>query len=181
MAAGTGTELAPLYTWLSAQAEATPAGLGHLAATILQFWALLLRAALPSDEDLQHYAEMHLRRQDHKLTAAGAAAQTPAELHALRIRIKNWRYVILALGDMWPSKDSKALLKSLSALQKISGAVHDADMAGQHLAGLATSRRHGLAFHAGMLVGYLHAREVRQRKKFSRHWKRLESIPRPWN
>ncbi|MHB1480171.1 MAG: CYTH and CHAD domain-containing protein [Acidithiobacillus ferrooxidans] len=181
LAAGTGTEVAPLYTWLSAQAETTPAGLGHLATTILQIWALLLRAALHSDEDLQHYAEMHLRRQDRKLTAAGAAAQTPAELHALRIRIKNWRYVILALGDMWPSKDSKALIKTLSALQKISGAMHDADMAGQHLAGLATSRRHGLAFNAGMLMGYLHAREVRQHKKFSRHWKRLESIPRPWN
>ena len=180
LATETGTEIAPLHSWLSAQAETTPAQLGQFAAAILKLWALLLRAALYSDQSLQDYVEMHLRRQDRRLMAAGDAAKTAASFHALRIRIKNWRYVILALGDMWPSKDSKTLLKILSALQEISGAVHDADMAGQHLAGLAISRKHGLAFSAGMLMGYLHARENRQRKKFSKYWERLENASRPW-
>jgi inorganic triphosphatase YgiF len=180
LATETGTEIAPLRSWLSAQAETTPAQLGQFAAAILKLWALLLRAALYSDQSLQNYVEIHLRRQDRRLMAAGATAKTAASFHALRIRIKNWRYVILALGDMWSSKDSKTLLKVLSALQEISGAVHDADMAGEHLAGLATSRKQGLAFSAGMLMGYLHARESRQRKKFSKYWERLENAPRPW-
>ncbi len=180
LATDTGAEVAPLQSWLMVQAEATHAHLGQFAAATLKLWALLLRAALYSDQDLQHYAEMHLRRQDRQLMAAGDAVKTAASFHALRIRIKNWRYVILALGDMWPSKDSKTLLKILSALQEISGAIHDADMAGQHLAGLATSRKHGLAFSAGLLVGYLHARESRQHKKFSKYWERLKDAPRPW-
>ncbi|MBU2845719.1 CHAD domain-containing protein [Acidithiobacillus ferriphilus] len=180
LATATGSEVIPLHSWLIEQAEATPAHLGQCVAAILKLWARLLRAALYSDQDLQHYAEMHLRRQDRQLMAAGAVAKTATSFHALRIRIKNWRYVIIALGDIWPSKDSKILLKLLSSLQEISGAVHDADMAGQHLAGLATSRKHGLAFSAGMLMGYLHARESRQRKKFSRYWERLENAPRPW-
>jgi inorganic triphosphatase YgiF len=180
LATDTGTEVIPLRSWLIVQAEATPAHLGQCAAAILKLWARLLRATLYSDQDLQHYAEMHLRRQDRQLMAAGDVAKTAASFHAMRIRIKNWRYVILALGDIWPSKDSKTLLKLLSALQEISGAVHDADMARQHLAELATSRKHGLAFSAGMLMGYLHARESRQRKKFFRYWERLENAPRPW-
>lgn len=180
LAQETETEARPLRHWLAAQGARVDAQHGQLAAALLQLWAILLREELQSDQDVQDYVERHLQHQDRKLAAAGDHVKTATDFHALRIRIKNWRYVILALGALWPSKDSKTLLKLLAALQETSGGVHDADMARQHLTGLATSRKHGLAFHAGMLMGYLHARESRQRKKFRKHWKQLESAPRPW-
>jgi inorganic triphosphatase YgiF len=172
----------PLHQELHARIAAESIDFNRLVTTVLGIWASLLRSPLHSDQDLQHFAENRLQHVDQKLLTAGKILnEEPTDIHPLRIQIKNWRYVILALSTLWPSKDSKALLKLLATLQGIAGELQDAQMAGPHLKTLASSRKASIAFSAGMLWGYLQGRESRQHKKFRKFWERLKSAPRPWS
>ncbi|PKY10081.1 inorganic triphosphatase [Acidithiobacillus marinus] len=167
---------------LQAQIPQTSGSLSQLVSILLKIWALLLRQPLHREQSLQDFSEAQLQREYRKLMAAGKLlAEHPEALHPLRIRIKNFRYVLMTLAPLWPGKDSKALLKLLTTLQGIAGEIHDADMAGQYLKPLTSQRKSGVAFQAGALLGFLMGREARQRKKFLKFWLRLESTPRPWD
>ncbi|MGE4532067.1 MAG: CHAD domain-containing protein [Acidithiobacillus sp.] len=182
LAQATGVQPDPLLQELHARIAAEPVDFKNIITTTLGIWALLIRHPLQSDQDLQHYAENRLQHADHKLLTAGKMLnEDPADIHALRIQIKNWRYALLALSTLWPSKDSKTLLKLLATLQGIAGELQDAHMAGSHLKTLASSRKSSIAFNAGMLWGYLQGRESRQHKKLRKFWERLKSTPRPWS
>ncbi len=182
IAASMAMDPTPLEQVLEKQAPKQSEQLHALVAILLRLWAFLSITPLQDTQTLQLYAESHLRREDRKLMAAGKLfTDQPDTFHSLRIRIKNMRSVSLAMATLWPGKDSKSLLKLLSALQGIAGEIHDADMAGSYLEKLAGNRKADIAFHAGVLLGYLQGRKGRQRKKFEKFWARLESASRPWD
>ncbi|WP_414041898.1 CHAD domain-containing protein [Acidithiobacillus sp. M4-SHS-6] len=182
IAAALDIEPAHLRDVLQAQIPKASGQLSQLVSILLRIWALLLRHPLNQDKTLQDFCEAQLHREYRKLRASGKnLAEHPEALHPLRIRIKNFRYVLMTLAPLWPGKDSKALLKLLATLQGIAGEIHDADMAGQYLKPLAGQRKSGVAFQAGALWGFLLGREARLRKKFHKYWLRLESTARPWD
>lgn len=175
-------EPAHLQDVLQGQIPKASGQLPQLVAILLSIWAQLIRQPLHQDATLQDFSEAQLQREYRKLMVAGKLlAEHPEALHPQRIRIKNFRYVLMTLAPLWPGKDSKALLKLLATLQGIAGEIHDADMAGQYLKPLASQRKSGVAFQAGALLGFLLGREARLRKKFHKFWLRLESTPRPWD
>ena len=151
----------------------------RLAAGLLRLWASLLEHPLEDgSRSLRDYVEERLTDIDHGLVPAVPAEEMA--FHRLRISLKNWRYVLLALSELWPRKDAKALLKCLSALQESSGVIRDAQRASYHLEPFAGGNDGRLAYQAGMLAGFLEARRRRESRKFPRHWERLQNTPRPW-
>ncbi len=179
----TGVSPEPLLTALE---SAIPAGhdiprdyRAHLAAGLLRLWASLLEFPLEDNgQSLRDFAEERFAAMDHELVPA--TPDEDAAFHRLRIRLKNWRYVLLALSGLWPRKDAKGLLKCLSALQESAGIIRDAQGAPHHLGPFANGSDSRLAFQAGMLAGFLEARRRRESRKFSKHWDRLQNTPRPW-
>jgi len=157
----------------------------NLAAVLLRLWARLeATTVLTSDLSLREYAETQLKQMDRKLLRTRVTSDTAegrAEFHRLRIRIKNFRYVLQRLAGLWPGKDSKALTKILGHLQESSGFVRDAQMAASHLLPLGLEAEPELALHAGVLWGYLTARSQREEKKFRKSWGRFLETSRPWD
>ena len=154
-----------------------------LGSLLLGLWAALSRHGLAGDVGLQEFTEHRCARWDAAILRARKKEEDPAALHALRIRVKNLRYALAALAPLWPSQDSKALLKTLTTLQDILGEIHDTDAAAAAatLHDTIVSRKSRLAYEAGILIGWLHAGRARHIREFRKtSWERFLAAPRPW-
>ncbi len=151
-----------------------------LESLLLGLWAALSRHGLAGDVGLQEFTEHRCARWDAAIQRARKKEEDPAALHALRIRVKNLRYALAALAPLWPSQDSKALLKTLITLQDILGEIHDTDAAAATLHDAIVSRKSRLAYEAGLLIGWLHAGRARHIREFRKTWERFLAAPRPW-
>ncbi|MHB1266370.1 MAG: CYTH and CHAD domain-containing protein [Acidithiobacillus ferriphilus] len=151
-----------------------------LGSLLLGLWAALSRHGLAGEVSLQEFTERSCARWDAAIQRARKKEEDPAALHALRIRIKNLRYALAVLTPVWPSRDSKALLKTLITLQDILGEIHDTDAAAATLHDTIVSRKSRLAYEAGILIGWLHAGRARHIREFRKIWERFLAAPRPW-
>ena len=152
----------------------------RLAAELLVLWSQLLRHPLADDETVRSYVEERLQRMDEHLTYVDP--EQVAEFHRLRIALKTLRDVLLSMQELWPAKDTKPYTKALHAVLEIVGMIRDAQVAQQHLPQLISggNAASDLAFHAGILLGYLQARRERESKRLRKHWERFRQATRPW-
>ncbi len=149
----------------------------RLAAELLALWAQLLLHPLSDPEDLRTHVEERLQRNLQALQYVDPAAGV--EFHRLRIALKNLRYTLEELLELWPGKDSKALHKQLRILQESAGVIRDAQIAYQYLH--EWQNNSSLAYSAGILLGYLTGRKEQEIRRFRKHWERLQEVRRPWD
>ncbi len=131
--------------------------------------------------DLEHFARHALARRLRRLTAAGAAIEhldTDA-LHAIRLRAKRMRYAAEVLAPLYPGKTTRRFLRRLMQLQDRLGHLNDGSVANMLLAQLGTTS--GPRAHAaGLVRGFLAARNSDTRSHIARAWNRFHRLDPFW-
>jgi CHAD domain-containing protein len=131
--------------------------------------------------DLEHFASHALARRLRRLTAAGEAIeQLDADaLHAIRLRAKRMRYAAEVLAPLYPGKSTRRFLRRLMQLQDRLGHLNDGSVANMLLTQLGTvsgPRAHA----AGLVRGFLAARNSDTRSHIARAWNRFHRLDPFW-
>ncbi len=135
----------------------------------------------PVDLTLAAFAARRLDRLHRKaLALAGAAqAQDPASLHALRIGVKRLRYAIEFFAPLYPAREARNALSSLTGLQDALGALNDLARAGTLLVQCADDDA-ALREAVSLVGGWHGARYAALRRLTLQGIKRLRKSKRFW-
>jgi triphosphatase len=95
------------------------------------------------DQEARDFGRAALDRHVRRVRAAGRARRrhTAEDLHRWRVRIKKLRYIMDALGALFPVARVRKTLEALSALQDVLGELNDLAVAAQKLDAALLSRR----------------------------------------
>jgi CHAD domain-containing protein len=154
---------------------------------LLDFALLLHEAPWQSGTDatpsasIAESAPALLRRQWKRMRRAGAAADRNdvASLHALRIETKKMRYALEFFEALLPSRGIRTLLQGSAELQDILGRLNDEAVTGRLMATLDTGNPE-LAFAAGLVRGWTHAKATSALDRFDVAWRRLSRLKPCW-
>ncbi|MBX6321125.1 MAG: CHAD domain-containing protein, partial [Rhodospirillaceae bacterium] len=130
-----------------------------------------------------------LERRYRKLRRFGGrdAALDGGELHRLRIQAKRMRYLSEFFRPLYPRKATKSFIGHLAELQEVLGAVQDAVVGRERLAGIeaeagaaAETERLALARAGGIVTGWLESRTAASLDRLRDTWKRFRRGPVFW-
>lgn len=109
------------------------------------------------------------------------ARRTPAELHRLRIAVKQLRYAVEFFSALFPARGMATLRRRAAALQDILGRINDVTVVSR-LAGAAAraSDDSRLAAAAGTVIGWCEARAGTERAALPDAWRSFRAARRPW-
>ncbi len=132
-------------------------------------------AAAPEILDARRALVLKRGRKVRKLDAEG--------LHELRKALKKLRYAVDMLGPAYKEAKVEDYLASLKELQDSFGALNDAAMATEALAGPEAPARDDPAVQraAGWVLGALTVRMAEDRPELFKHWKRLSRAKPFWS
>lgn len=140
------------------------------------------RLAAPAE----HLANALLQRQLERLRKRGRhfRRHAPEQRHRLRLAAKKLRYALEFFASLYPRRAARAYLEALVALQDELGRYNDLITARtlvHHLIDHASgARRTGLAYAAGLLVGW-HAGDAQAHAKRQRRaWRAVRRLPPCW-
>lgn len=105
--------------------------------------------------------------------------RTAAELHRLRIAVKQLRYATEFFSSLFPGRGMAALRDRLAQLQDILGRINDA-AAVQPLLSAAAADDRELIAAAGIVTGWCEARGAAERRALQNAWRRFRAVRRPW-
>lgn len=105
--------------------------------------------------------------------------RSAAELHRLRIAVKQLRYATEFFSSLFPGRGMAALRGRLTLLQDILGRINDA-AAVQPLLNAAAADDRELIAAAGIVTGWCEAHAVAERTALQMAWRRFRSARRPW-
>lgn len=105
--------------------------------------------------------------------------RTAAELHRLRIAVKQLRYAAEFFSSLFPARSMAALRDRLVSLQDILGRINDA-AAVQPLLGTAVADDREFIAAAGIVTGWCAARGAAERTALRDAWRRFRTVRRPW-
>lgn len=105
--------------------------------------------------------------------------RTAAELHRLRIAVKQLRYATEFFSSLFPGRGMAALRDRLTLLQDILGRINDA-AAVQPLLKAAAADDRELIAAAGIVTGWCEARAAAERMALQMAWRRFRAVRRPW-
>ena len=105
--------------------------------------------------------------------------RTAAELHRLRIAVKQLRYAAEFFSTLFPARSMATLRDRLARLQDILGRINDA-AAVKPLFGAAVADDREVTAAAGIVIGWCEARAVAEREALQIAWRRFRAAPRPW-
>lgn len=99
---------------------------------------------------------------------------TPAELHRLRIAVKQMRYAVEFFAGLFPARRMSMMRTRLSALQDILGRMNDAVMVSKLMSAVtATSKNRDVAATAGRLAGWHAALAEQHRAVLKPAWRKF--------
>lgn len=104
---------------------------------------------------------------------------TTAELHRLRIAVKQFRYAVEFFSALFSARRMATLRDRLARLQDILGRINDAS-AVDPLLRSATANGSETAAAAGIVIGWCEAQAALKRKALQPAWRRFRAAPRPW-
>lgn len=102
-----------------------------------------------------------------------------AELHRLRIAVKQLRYAVEFFSALFPARSMAILRDRLVRLQDILGRINDAAAVQPLLSAAAGDDREFIAA-AGIVTGWCEARAVAERAALLVAWRRFRAARRPW-
>lgn len=108
------------------------------------------------------------------------AAQSPAQLHRLRIAVKKLRYAVEFFNDLFQVKAMAVQRARLEKLQDILGLINDAVTVESLFAAAQSGARRWPATAANAVVMRHQRRATRQRDRLSSAWRRFRAAPQPW-
>jgi triphosphatase len=153
--------LAALRPWESAAASAAEEQAAALAQPLADFAAHALAR----------------RRARVEETDEAVANLGREELHELRIHLKRLRYTAEFFAPLYPPRPARRFIRRLARLQDRLGQINDQAVAEGLLAQLDGGRR---GYAAGLVRGFLAAREARARKRLARAWARFRKLDPFW-
>ena len=107
------------------------------------------------------------------------AQRTSAELHRLRIAVKQLRYATEFFATLFPGRDMATLRDRLVLLQDILGRINDAATVQLLLNAAATDDREFIAA-TGIVTGWCEAQAAAERRALQTAWRRFRTARRPW-
>ena len=105
--------------------------------------------------------------------------RTAAELHRLRIAVKQLRYATEFFSALFPARSMTTLRDRLARLQDILGRINDA-AAVKPLFGAAVADDREIAAAVGIVIGWCEARAAAERGALQLAWRRFRAARRPW-
>ena len=136
-----------------------------LGAPVLEFARVVLEA---------RHARM--RKRGRKISSLSAA-----ELHRLRIATKKFRYAADFFAGLYDGRRARAMLKCLSRLQNILGAINDAATVGNLMSGLPRGMAARQAAEAkGILLGWSRGRAATLRRELKSAWRAFTAAEKFW-
>ncbi len=105
--------------------------------------------------------------------------RTSAELHRLRIAVKQLRYAVEFFSTLFPGRSMATLRDRLAQLQDILGRINDAAAVKPLLSAAAGDDREVIAA-TGIVIGWCEARAAVERETLQMAWRRFRAIRRPW-
>jgi CHAD domain-containing protein len=104
---------------------------------------------------------------------------TSAELHRLRIAVKQLRYAVEFFSSLFSVRGMATLRDRLARLQDILGRINDA-AAVDPLLRSATANGSDTAAAAGIVIGWCEAQAALERKALQLAWRRFRRTRKPW-
>ena len=188
LAPGVAHDLAPLHALLlrkrvEALREMRHELRGHRFARAWRDWRAVLERPLPEEPDedrpraatpLGELAGRRIRRVYGRMVALGSAIDddSPAEdLHKLRKRGKELRYLLEFFGGLFPREEVKPMVSALKELQDVLGRFQDREVQAEFLRSLGSelaqeSRGADALIALGMVIDRLHADQADARDAF---------------
>lgn len=105
--------------------------------------------------------------------------RTAAELHRLRIAVKQLRYATEFFSSLFSARSMATLRDRLARLQDILGRINDA-AAVQPLLSVAAGDDREFIAAAGIVTGWCEARAAAERAVLQMAWRRFHTARRPW-
>lgn len=105
--------------------------------------------------------------------------RTAAELHRLRIAVKQLRYATEFFSSLFPGRSMATLRDRLALLQDILGRINDAAVVRPLLSAAAGDDREFIAA-AGIVTGWCEARGAAERGALQNAWRRFRTARKPW-
>ncbi len=105
--------------------------------------------------------------------------RTSAELHRLRIAVKQLRYATEFFSALFPARSMATLRDRLARLQDILGRINDAAAVLPLLSAAAADDREFIAA-AGIVTGWCEARASAERAALQIAWRQFRAVRRPW-
>jgi len=105
--------------------------------------------------------------------------RTTAELHRLRIAVKQLRYATEFFSALFPARSMTTLRDRLARLQDILGRINDA-AAVQPLFSTVVADDREIAAATGIVIGWCEARAAAERNALQLAWRRFRAARRPW-
>lgn len=155
------TSLIALGRWLAAQQDAANGAT----------WAQPVRTGATRIL-AQHHARV-LKRGRH------LGRRTPAELHRLRIAVKQLRYAVEFFSALYPARSTTVFRGRLARLQDILGRMNDAAVV-EPLLGTVAATGGDSAAAVGMVIGWCEAHAAMERDALSPAWRRFRAAPGSW-
>lgn len=163
------------------QQQLDPAQQGRLVLALAAALHDLPRNPLLAAVDMRLFIAVRLSRLSRKVRRQHKAARSmvPADLHKLRIDIKQLRYGLEFFASLIPGKALGAYLRSITRTQTALGFIQDVDTARTLLTELAGTDA-ALCRAAGFVCGWHGPRYRKLSRKTMRKLKRLLWSPAPW-
>lgn len=136
-----------------------------------------------ADVPIQEFAKALLDKRHRQLIKHGKklADFNPEELHALRIAAKKQRYAAEFFAGLYPHRETKDYIQSLSTLQNILGAINDGACTRRLLDEITTGENEGgMREAAGMVLGWSASLAKRQKLELDRAWARFDKNKLFW-
>lgn len=129
-------------------------------------------------QPVRAFARHVLSRRLRPLEAAGRdlADRPTAELHALRLGIKRFRYAAEFFAPLFPGREARRMLRRLAEMQEALGRLQD----GAGNAALLAELKLGEGYAGGLVAGLTAAEAPQLRADIVRAWRRLRKIAPFW-
>lgn len=133
-----------------------------------------------SDATLEKFATRILDKRSKQVLVHGAGllCEDPAQLHALRISCKKFRYSIDMFGAFFPGSKSGNYLTVLTELQDILGILNDIAVARRLLAELDNAARHDTL---ALVCGWMEHDYAERIAEFRKAWDRYAAQKEFWH
>lgn len=141
-------------------------------ATVDAGWRESARVAAAGILEVRH---ARVLKRGRRLTA-----QSPEQLHRLRIAIKKLRYAVEFFNDLFQVKGMAVQRSRLEKLQDILGHINDAESLEPLFAKAQSAARRWPATAAHSVVLWHQQRAARQRKRLASAWRLFKDAPKPW-
>lgn len=128
------------------------------------------------------YAKRSIRKAHKKVLAMGKGLhkKDDAALHELRVQIKQSRYCVEFFAGLYPSRQARNHIKSLTGLQDCLGVMNDSAVAQGLLSHLKNGSSPADTRAGAYVAGWFSAQTAVSRRGLGRAWKRLVAIKPYW-